>query len=329
MKLKQELRSPLMFHKPSLLFPGQGAQYPGMGKDFWREYTIVRETFEEADEILGRKLSAIVFEGSEAELTETRNSQLGIYVCSMAILRVLQQLFSPLVPAFTAGLSLGEYSALTASKRLQFAEGVRLVDRRACLMNEACSGTPGTMAVLLGLEAEAVELLVQELNLPEDLWVANYNCPGQIVVSGTLRGIECATAQAKEKGAKRVLPLQVQGAFHSGLMKLAEEQLAPYIESVEMASSPIILVMNATGGPVHELNEIRKNMIKQVTHAVRWEQGVRHMMSSGVDLFIECGPGKTLAGFHKRIGGSAPCVSVETVGDISAVEKIIERGGVA
>ena len=309
----------------AFLFPGQGAQYPGMGKDFWNEFSIVRETFEEADERLGRKLSKIVFEGPEQQLTETRNSQLGIYICSIAILRLLYQLFPQATPSHTAGLSLGEYSALCASKKLSFVDGVLLVDHRGRYMNDACEAFPGTMAVLLGMENEQVEKLVEKLNLPEELWVANYNCPGQVVISGTIRGIQIASQAAKESGAKRVLPLQVHGAFHSGLMKRAEVQLAPFIENAALQSSSISFVMNVTGRSTNELDEIRHNLIKQVTHPVRWEQGVRALIGASVDLFVECGPGKTLAGFYKRIGGHAPFVSIEKIADIKTFEEALAQ----
>lgn len=318
-----------MFRKAAFLFPGQGAQYPGMGKDFWKEYAVVRETFEEADEVLQRKLSHIVFEGPEKLLTETRNSQLGIYVCSIAILRLLQQLFPQIAPRFASGLSLGEYSALCAAQHLSFADGIRLVDQRARYMNDACEAIPGTMAVVLGLENEQVEQVVKDLHLPNDLWVANYNCPGQVAISGTVRGIQLGTQAFKDKGAKRVLPLQVHGAFHSGLMQVAGEKLTPFIETAVLQPSSVVFVMNVTGGPASGLDEIRRNLIKQVTYPVRWEQGMRHMMAAGVDLFVECGPGKTLAGFNKRMGGSAPFVSVEKVEDIKTFEIVISHGQIA
>jgi [acyl-carrier-protein] S-malonyltransferase len=313
-----------MFKKAAFLFPGQGAQYPGMGKDFLK-YNIARETFEEADDLLGRKLSKLVFEGPEQSLTETRNSQLAIFVCSLAILRVLQQLFPQALPSYAAGLSLGEYSALCASQRLPFAEGIRLVDQRARCMNDACEVVKGSMAVVLGLEAEQVEELVKQVNLPQDLWVANYNCPGQVVISGTLRGIESGTQKAKEHGAKRVLPLQVHGAFHSGLMQSAGEKLAPFIEKTSLQDSPTVFVMNVSGAPVANPQDIKANLIKQVTYPVRWEQGIRHMIREGVDFFLECGPGKTLAGFNKRIGGSAPFISIEKVEDLSLFEQEISK----
>lgn len=311
--------------KIAFMFPGQGAQYPGMAKDFAETFAVARQTFEEADDLLGRNLSDIIFNGPETLLTETRNSQAGIYVASMAILRTINSLFPDLVPHMCAGLSLGEYTALTASGRLNFAEGLHLVHKRGQFMNDACEATKGAMAVILGLDAETVEALVKEVNLPNDLWAANFNCPGQIVISGTLKGIEAGSIAAKAKGAKRVLPLPVHGAFHSGLMQLAEDRLAPYIKEAPFNESKIELIMNVTGAPALDSKEIRHNLISQVTHAVRWEQGVRYMMKTGVDLFVELGCGKTLAGFNKRIG-AAPCISVENVKDIAILEEQIKMG---
>lgn len=311
------------FHNIAFLFPGQGAQYTGMAKDFCEAFPVAKQTFEEADDRLGRHLSHVVFNGPDALLTETKNSQLGIYVASLAILKTISSLFPQLTPKICSGLSLGEYTALTAAQKLAFADGIQLVNHRGQYMNDACEQTQGSMAVILGLESDVVEQLVKEVDLPQDLWAANFNCPGQVVISGTLRGIEAGTAAAKAKGAKRVLPLPVHGAFHSGLMKLAEERLAPHIHNASLHDTPCQIVMNVTGGPVQLLSDIRGFLIKQVTHPVRWEQGMRQMASQGVDLFIEFGCGKTLAGFHKRIGIAAPCISVEKVDDIKSLETVL------
>jgi len=313
-----------ILRKIAFLFPGQGAQYPGMAKDFFDNYPIAKQTFEQADDLLHRKLSDIIFNGPDKTLTETKNSQLGIYIASIAILRVIEQLFPTLVPSVCAGLSLGEYTALTASGRLSFEDGLNLVAHRGQYMNDACEAIPGTMAVILGLNGDVVEQIVKEVNLPQDLWAANFNCPGQVVISGTLKGIEAGSAAAKAKGAKRVIPLQVHGAFHSGLMKRAEEHLAPYIDAVPLKESECEIVMNVTGGLVHAQTKIRHNLIKQVTHPVRWEQGVRHMMNSGVELFLELGCGMTLTGFNKRIGVTVPCPNVETVKDLPGLEELLK-----
>lgn len=315
------------YNKFAFVFPGQGAQYPGMAKDFVQFYPTARQTFEEADDLLNEKLSAIIFEGPESVLTQTKNSQLGIFVVSMALLRVLQEKFPEIQPNVCAGLSLGEYTALCASGRLSFSDTLFLVKHRGQYMNDACEQHSGKMAVVLGLEGPQVESLVQEVNMPNDLWAANFNCPGQTVISGTLKGIEAATALAKTKGAKRVLPLQVHGAFHSGLMSSAELRLKTHIDASEIKNSSIDFVMNVPGDYVQEKDLIKQFLIKQVTNPVRWEQSVRQMDSKGVDCFIEIGPGKTLAGFQKRIGTVGVSLSLEKVEDLKTLEQQLGNNG--
>lgn len=305
--------------KIAFIFPGQGAQYVGMGRDFFEAHEIARATYEEAEEILSSHITKIVFEGPESSLTETRNSQVGIFVTSVAILRVLEKQFPNLKPSMSAGLSLGEYTALYASGRVNFADCLKVVQLRANFMNEACEKNPGTMAVILGMSADEVEEAVRQVNMPNDLWAANFNCPGQVVISGTRKGIDAGTSALLAKGAKRVLPLQVHGAFHSGLMRSAEKSLAPYISALELKESPIALIMNVVGNPVQDVDQIKLNLTRQVTQSVRWEQGVRAMASEGVDLFVEIGCGKTLAGFNKRIGVTAPTISVDKVIDLEQI----------
>jgi len=318
-----------MEHKPyqkvAFLFPGQGAQYPGMVKDFVTDFTAARLTLEEADTILERPLSKIILDGPEELLTETRNSQTGIYVASMAIFRVVKELYN-IQPFVTAGLSLGEYSALTAGDWLSFIDTLPLVQRRGDAMNTACEETVGAMAVVIGLEAHLVEEAVREANCPNDLWIANFNCPGQIVLSGTVKGIEAGSQMVKDKGAKRVLPLKVHGAFHSGLMVKAEESLSPFINQTSFVKGSSSLVMNVPGDFVQEISQVRNNLIKQVTNSVRWEQGIRAMEEQGVDLFIEFGPGKTLSGMNKRIGVTAPTISIEKVEDLETLSNLVKEG---
>lgn len=307
------------YKKIAFLFPGQGAQYAGMAKDFFENFAEARETFEEADDILKRKLSSIILQGPDPLLTETKNSQVGIYVASLAILRVIKKKIAGLKPTFCAGLSLGEYTALIAAGKISFEAGLQLVQHRGQFMNDACEDTKGTMAVILGLDGPIVEKMVKEVGMPNDLWAANFNCPGQVVISGTLAGIEAGTVAAKAKGAKRVLPLQVHGAFHSGLMRSAEERLADYVNAAPLVISDVDLVMNVTGKIAKEDKEIRSNLIKQVTHPVRWEEGIRTLGEMGTDLFIEIGCGKTLSGFNKRIGLPVPTLSVEKIEELETL----------
>lgn len=309
--------------KIAFLFPGQGAQYPGMGKDFFENSPVAKEVFEEADDLLKSSLSKMILEGPAETLTMTKNSQAGIFVVSVAMERVLHRLFPQLRPVYCAGLSLGEYSALHISGALSFAETLTLVDKRGEFMNDACEEMRGTMAVVLGLDADMVDELVKEVGLPNDLWVANFNCPGQVVLSGTVRGVERGTEVAKARGAKRVLPLKVHGAFHSGLMRSAEERLAPYVESAPLVKGDSALVMNVPGALVSEESAIKLFLVQQVTHPVRWEQSIRWMAAQGVDLFVEIGCGTTLSGFNKRIGVAAPTVNIEKMKDLEQFEQYL------
>lgn len=300
--------------KIAYLFPGQGAQYPGMGKDFADAFAVARHTFEEADDILQESISKIIFEGPEEELTKTKNSQLGIFIVSAALLRSLQSQFSGLQPSVCAGLSLGEYTALWASGKLSFKETLLLVRERAKFMNQACEMTKGTMAAVLGLNGGQVEEAIRNIS---NLWVANYNCPGQIVISGTEAAVTEASEPLKAAGAKRVIPLQVHGAFHSGLMQKAQDQLAPFIEKAPLVETDILLAMNAPGDIVSSLAEIRRQLILQVTGSVRWEPLILNIEKLEPHQYIEIGCGKTLAGFNKKMG--LPTLSVEKLADLEKV----------
>ncbi|MCB1110256.1 MAG: ACP S-malonyltransferase [Chlamydiia bacterium] len=304
-----------MDKKCAFLFPGQGAQYVGMGKDFYEAFSVVRETFQEADERLGFSLTQLIFEGPAEELTLTKNSQVAIYVVSVALCRALQQQMPELKPSVVAGLSLGEYTALTISGRLSFQEGIDLVRARGLYMHEAGINHPGTMAVCLGMKPEEVEEILGPV---EGIWVANLNCPGQVVISGTIEGVAAASSLLKEKGAKRVLPLDVSGAFHSGLMEEAKEKLREKIETVTLENSPVELVMNVPGNYVAE-EDIRKNMVQQVVSPVLWEKGVRAMEEREIECFIEIGCGKTLSGMLRKIGVKGEVFSIEKVEDLETI----------
>ncbi|HSX14010.1 MAG TPA: ACP S-malonyltransferase [Chlamydiales bacterium] len=302
--------------KQAFLFPGQGAQYVGMGKDFFDSFGVAKETFQEADDILNETLSKIIFEGPENILTQTKYCQAAIFVNSIAILRVLRQQMPNFVPFVTAGLSLGEYGALHASEKLSFKDTLILLQKRALFMNEACEKVPGTMAAILGLTAEQVETALKGV---PGLWVANFNCPGQIVISGTKEGVEQGSQILKEQGAKRVIPLSVAGAFHSGLMQRAQDMLAPLIMAAPIEESSIQFVMNAVGGFVSTVSDIRKYLISQVTSSVRWEQGIRAMNEKSVDRYVEIGCGTTLSGMNRKIGVTGEILSVEKVSDLDKI----------
>lgn len=307
------------------LFPGQGAQYPGMGQAFADAYSIAKETFEEANDLLNRDLQTIVFHGPEKVLQETANSQVGIYVTSIALLRVIHFLFPTLQPKCVAGLSLGEYSAYTASGKLEFTEALPLVQHRAHFMNDACIANHGAMAVVLGLDAEIVEEEVARLKLPQDLWAANFNCPGQVVISGTEKGIDIGAQAMKKLGAKRVMPLPVHGAFHSGLMREAQERLAPHINEARFKSSNVDLVANVTAQIPATIEEQKKTLIEQVTAPVRWEQSIQLIDQLGVALYLEIGPGKALAGFNKRINTGGTTLSIAHPDDLQQLEEVLNE----
>lgn len=313
-----------MSKKIAFIFPGQGAQYPSMGKDFYEQFPIAREVFLEADSLLGYSFSKLIFEGSAEELMQTKNSQLAIFIVSMAILKVLQQKYPDLKPTVCAGLSLGEYSALVAAGKISFQEALLVVKARGLYMQEASETNPGTMNVVLGLEPAKVEEVIQPY---EGVWVANLNCPGQVVIAGTKEDLEKVAPLLKEKGAKRVLPLDVSGAFHSGLMQPAQDKLAPMIDDVLLVDSPILIAMNAAGRLIEDSSEMRENMVRQVTEPVRWEACIRSMLNLEIDLFIEMGPGKTLAGMNKRIGVTDPTYSIEKVEDLSTLGAIYATHG--
>lgn len=310
-------RGGMMAKRWAFLFPGQGAQYVGMGRDFYETFPVARQTFQEADDLLGEHLSRLIFTGDPAELTLTKNSQVAIFVVSIAILRALQQQFPLLRPSICAGLSLGEYTALIASEKIPFADCLQLVKKRAVAMHEACLLKKGVMQVVLGLTEEEVSEAIQTLDA---VWIANINCPGQVVIAGAEKAMSSATEVLKAKGAKRILPLEVSGAFHSGLMRPAQEKLEPEIARAPLVQSAIDLVMNVPGEIVRDTESMRRYLSDQVVSPVRWEKGVRTLQNK-VEGYLEIGPGKILSGMNKRIQVPNETVSVEKVIDFDQLEE--------
>ncbi len=287
------------------VFPGQGAQYPGMGKDLYEKYPQARELFEEADAILGYSLTKVMFEGSEEDLKETKVTQPAIFVHSLAMIRLQGNTFRP---DAVAGHSLGEFTALVANGTLSFADGLQLVYQRALAMQKACELVPSTMAAIIGLEDKVIEEVCESI---DDIVVpANYNCPGQVVISGTQTGIFKAMEELQKRGAKRTIQLQVGGAFHSPLMEPAREELAGAIEKTPFGTPSCPVYQNVTASPVTDPEEIRKNLVAQLTSPVRWTQSVQRMIADGVNTFVEAGPGKVLQGLIRKIDRSVSVVSV-------------------
>ncbi|MBS0616352.1 MAG: ACP S-malonyltransferase [Verrucomicrobia bacterium] len=296
-----------MNKKIAFIFPGQGAQYVGMGKQFYEAFPEARAVFDEA----GDHLKKIIFEGPMEELTQTAIAQVAIFVTSVAILRCI-----PIKPDVCAGLSLGEYTALVAAGRVDFASALKLVAARGKYMQEACEMEKGSMRVVLGLEESQVAAC-----LSEGAWIANLNCPGQVVIAGNETALHAAEEKLKAAGARRVLPLEVSGAFHTPLMRPAQEKLQSLLLSAPLQSSDVELVMNVPGAFVQGAEEMRQNLIAQVASPTRWEKGIRAMMEAGVTTFIEIGPGKTLSGMNKKIG-VGETFSVEKPADLAQLEAL-------
>lgn len=299
-------------YKVAYIFPGQGAQVPKMGYDFYRMYSIAKEVFQEADDILSFALTRLIFQGDLRELTETKNSQPAIYVASYAILRVLEKEFPDLLPSVCGGLSLGEYTALTAARKISFEEGLKLVAARGAYMQEACQQEAGSMAAVMGLSEDEIK--------KAGFWVANLNCPGQVVIAGTTGEMERAKEVLKEKGAKRIIPLEVSGAFHTPLMLGAKEKMRPLIAAASIQKSDIEIAMNVVGRLVSDPEEMRELLIEQITSPTRWMDCVNAM--SSVSCFYEIGPSQ-LTGMNRKIGVSAPTIKIEKVEDLENVHETI------
>jgi [acyl-carrier-protein] S-malonyltransferase len=281
------------------VFPGQGAQFTGMGKDLYENSPLAKELFEKANKILGFRITDIMFEGTAEELKETKVTQPAVFLHSVILAKTLEDF----KPEMVAGHSLGEFSALVANGALSFEDGLKLVSQRALAMQKACEIKPSTMAAVLGLADNIVEEVCASID--GVVVAANYNCPGQLVISGEFKAVELACEKMKEAGAKRALLLPVGGAFHSPMMEPAREELAAAIEATTFSAPVCPVYQNVTANAVSDANEIKKNLIIQLTAPVKWTQSVQQMIADGATLFTEVGPGKVLTGLIGKINKEA------------------------
>ncbi|BDG42683.1 ACP S-malonyltransferase [Saccharococcus caldoxylosilyticus] len=302
--------------KIAFIFPGQGSQTVGMGKDIAESDANARALFQAADERLGFSLSSLIFEGPQETLTLTYNAQPALLTTSIALLEKVKE--AGITADYVAGHSLGEYTALVAAGALSFADAVYAVRKRGEFMEEAVPAGEGTMAAVLGMDAAALEAVTNEVSAQGDpVQLANLNCPGQIVISGSKAGVEKAGQLAKERGAKRVIPLEVSGPFHSSLMKPAASKLQEVLNDIATHDAKIPVIANVTAKPVVKKEEISRLLIEQLYSPVRWEESVQTMIALGVDTFIEIGPGKVLSGLVKKIDRN---VRVHAVNDLETLE---------
>jgi [acyl-carrier-protein] S-malonyltransferase len=303
--------------KTALLFAGQGAQYVGMGKDLAEKFPSAKTWFDRANLVLGYDLAGICFNGPEAELTKTENAQPGIFLVSWVAFELLKEKVSSLKFDAAAGLSLGEFTALTAAGAMSFEDGLKVVRERGRFMQEACDVTKGSMAAIIGLDEAATRQVCDQSGVE----LANLNCPGQIVISGEADKITKACEFAKTKGAKRALPLTVAGAYHSNLMASAQPKLKASLARVEIKTPIVPVISNVTAQPHGSPEDIRSRLIDQVTSSVRWEDSIRYLLGQGVTRYIELGPGTALAGFMKRIDKNAQVFNVADAASLEVAAK--------
>lgn len=289
------------------VFPGQGAQFVGMGKDLYDNSQMAKELFEKANQLLGFRITDLMFNGTEEDLRQTKVTQPAIFLHSVLLAKTLGDSFKP---DMVAGHSLGEFSALVANGALSFEDGLLLVSKRALAMQKACEAEPSTMAAIVGLEDEIVEKICSEIN--EVVVPANYNCPGQLVISGSIHGIDLACARLTEAGAKRAIKLSVGGAFHSPLMEPARAELAEAINSTHFSTPVCPVYQNVTACPVSDPEVIKKNLIAQLTAPVRWTQTVKNMIADGCTSFTEIGPGQVLQGLVKKVDRAMTTAGINT-----------------
>lgn len=303
--------------KIAFIFPGQGAQKAGMGQDFYEKYETSRQVFDQASEWLGLDMKALCFEKND-RLDLTEYTQAALVTTCLAMAKIVEE--QGLHPDVAAGLSLGEYCAIETAGGMSLKDAITTVRKRGILMEQAVPAGKGSMAAVLGLEAEAIERVTDGI---DGVTIANYNCPGQIVISGAGEAVETAAEKLQEAGAKRVLPLNVSGPFHSAMLKEAGEELGKVLEQVEIAPLKIPYVTNVTAQYITDSCETKALLEKQISSSVRWQQSMENMIAQGVDTFVEIGPGRTLAGFLKKIDKTVKVYNIQTTADLEKVLPVL------